>query len=631
MKNLFILLAGLFLAQATFAQQDADFYFYSQEDIRNIRSSSKTGWGQKILSRLEKTIRDRQQHPLEIPVLEGGHGHHYFCPVHNTQFVFDWNSPDGHYCTECRKKWSGVDKYDWAWVNFVHAANLEYLKANMYLYLATDKRRFARNIASMLLDLSRKYPVYKIHDRERRYTPGTSGKMFSQSLDEAVWAIDVARAYLVAAKAMTVDERRQIEEGFLRPCAELLMASRDKGNWQVWHNGGIIALGVALKNDSIIHVALDKPVLGYYDMQKHHVYDDGWWDEGSVVYHFYPLRAILLSAEAVRCRRIDLYDRKVVNMFLSPVRMLYPDLTFPSQNDGWYGTALFDQTALYEVVALRTGNRQMREILSACYRTVERSSPEALVNGSSMETGTGSPSLSGHLFPDLGVGLLRYRSKTVVLKNGPSGGLHGHPDKLSVSIHDGRREILPDLGTTAYGVPDCYAWYRKSISHNTVTVDKKDQAATGGKIFLFETTPDGGRMEAVLDSAYAGVRMRRSLSLEKSVLTDRFVCESEDEHVYDYTLILRDPVALSAAQCDTLPEYGRISQVTKATGKGDCRFELRDGTGLALHVNGPYDLYTGVAPGIPPKGLEPGEDVYPLILRTKGKKMEVEVTWELVD
>ena len=125
--------------------------------------------------------------------------------------------------------------------------------------------------------------------------------------------------------------------------------------------------------------------------------------------------------------------------------------------------------------------------------------------------------------------------------------------------------------------------------------------------------------------------MRRSLSLEKSVLTDRFVCESEDEHVYDYTLILRDPVALSAAQCDTLPEYGRISQVTKATGKGDCRFELRDGTGLALHVNGPYDLYTGVAPGIPPKGLEPGEDVYPLILRTKGKKMEVEVTWELVD
>ena len=88
----------------------------------------------------------------------------------------------------------------------------------------------------MLLDLSRKNHAYKIHDRERKYNPGTSGKLFSQSLDEAVWAIDAARAYLVASKAMTSEEQRQIKNGFLRPCAELLMGSRDKGNWQVWHN-----------------------------------------------------------------------------------------------------------------------------------------------------------------------------------------------------------------------------------------------------------------------------------------------------------------------------------------------------------------------------------------------------------
>lgn len=73
---------------------------------------------------------------------------------------------------------------------------------------------------------------------------------------------------LVASVEMTLQERLQIEKGFLRPCADLLLSSRDKGNWQVWHNGGIIALGVALKNDSIINAALNKPDLGYYDMQK---------------------------------------------------------------------------------------------------------------------------------------------------------------------------------------------------------------------------------------------------------------------------------------------------------------------------------------------------------------------------
>lgn len=631
MKNRTFLLIALFFVQTVFAQHDVDFYFYSSEDLNNIKASSKTEWGEKILRRLDETIIAREKHSLEIPVLEGGHGHHYYCPVHNTRFVFDWDSPKGHYCTVCKKKWIGVDEYDWAWVNNVHAANLEYLKANMYLYLATDKEQYARNIALMLLDLSQKYPAYKIHDRERKYTPGTSGKMFSQSLDEAVWAIDAARAYWAASKAMTLEEQRQIERGFLRPCAELLMASCDKGNWQVWHNGGIMALGVALKNDSIIDVALNKPVLGYYDMQKYHVYDDGWWNEGSVVYHFYPLRAIMLSAEAVRCRHIDLYDRKVINMFLSPVQMLYSDLTFPSQNDGWYGTALFDQVGLYEIAALRTGNRQMQEILAACYKKIDRTSPEALINGMDLKAHDGSVSLVSHLFPNLGVGILRFQDKTVVLKNGPCGGLHGHPDKLSISIHDGHKEILPDLGTTAYGVPDCYAWYQKTISHNTVTIDKKNQNATDGKIILFKPAPNGGEINAVSDSAYAGVRMSRRIVLDGLALTDHFTCESEENHVYDYTLILRDSIALSVVQRDTLPEYERISSIRKKQGEGCCSFELHDGTKLMLNIHAPYDLYTGVAPGIPPTGLKPGEDVYPLIIRVKGKKMDIEAVWKFVD
>ena len=47
--------------------------------------------------------------------------------------------------------------------------------------------------------------------------------------------------------------------------------------------------------------------------------------------------------------------------------------------------------------------------------------------------------------------------------------------------------------------------------------------------------------------------MCRSLSLDGLNLTDRFTCESEEEHVYDYTLILRDSVALPAARCDSYP------------------------------------------------------------------------------
>ena len=106
---------------------------------------------------------------------------------------------------------------------------------------------------------------------------------------------------------------------------------------------------------------------------------------------------------------------------------------FPSHNDGWYGTTLLDQVGLYEIVALRTGNPQLKEILAACYKKVKRTSPEALINGMDLDSCGDKVVLQNHLFPNLGVGVLRSGNKTVVLKAGPSGGLHGHPDKLSIS------------------------------------------------------------------------------------------------------------------------------------------------------------------------------------------------------
>lgn len=64
-------------------------------------------------------------------------------------------------------------------------------------------------------------------------------------------------------------------------------------------------------------------------------------------------------------------------------------------------------------------------------------------------------------FKETGYTVLRSGTKTVVMKYGPHGGGHGHPDKLSISIHDGEKEIVSDMGTCAYGVPAFTKWYRK--------------------------------------------------------------------------------------------------------------------------------------------------------------------------
>lgn len=630
-RRILHMVIGILLCGCISAQQDVGYYFYSQDDIKNIKQSARTSWGKEILDNFRQIVTERKRHPMEIPELEGGHGHDYYCPVHNTRFVFNWNSSKGHYCRMCNKEWKGVDKYDWAWVNFVHAENLKYLMANMYLFIATDQKEYARNIKELLLDLAGKYPEYKEHDRERRSNPGYDGKLFGQSLDEAVWAIDAARAYLVAASEMKVSERKKIASGFLRPCADLLMKSHDKGNWQVWHNGGIIALGVALKNDSIIDVALHKPELGYYDMLEKNVYNDGWWNEGSVVYHFYPLRGLLLSAEALRCRNINLYDRKLINMFSSPVNMLYPDLTFPSQNDGWYGTTLISQCGLYEIMALRCQDPVFVNLLELCYKHVKRTSAEALINGMELSEDPEPLQLKSSLFPDLGVGMLRSGKQTVAIKFGPSGGIHGHPDKLSISIHDGHKELLPDLGTTAYGVPDCRLWYQKTFSHNTVTVDEADQLKSSGNLLRFDPAEDGGTIVAEANDAYKKVGMQRVIHLAEDKLSDQFVCRSEKEHLYDYVLILTEPVEFGGIKdANILKKYDRISEVVRKTMSGPVTFTLSGGTQIVIQVNSQenYELISGVAPGIPPTGIQEGGNVYPLIIRVKDKILDIKTRWK---
>ncbi len=629
-KCLLYLLCVLFSANL-YAQQDRNYYFYSKEDIERIQNSARTSWGIKIMNGLKDVVLERKKHPMQVPLLEGGHGHDYFCPIHNTQFVFNWNSPQAHYCKLCDKKWEGNERYDWAWVNFVHGENLKYLMANMYLYIATDKKEYAKNIKDLLLYLSINYPNYVEHDRERKSNPGYNGKMFAQSLDESVWAIDAARAYLVAAKEMTRKEREQIESGFLRPCANLLMSSHDKGNWQVWHNGGIISLGVALKNDSIIHVALDKPELGYYAMMEKNVYEDGWWNEGSVVYHFYPLRGILLSAEALRCRGINLYDKKLVKMFSSPVNMLYPDMTFPSQNDGWYGTTLVSQCGLYELMALRSKEPIFKQLLELCYTKIKRTSTESLINGMDLQAKGEPLCLKSYLFPDLGVGMLRSENQTVAVKYGPSGGIHGHPDKLSISIHDGKNEVLPDLGTTAYGVPDCMLWYQKTFSHNTVTLDEKNQLKSSGKLVRFEPSSQGGILVVEANDAYEGVKMTRALYLENSKLHDRFYCQSDQEHIYDYVLVLREAIPFGGlADSSIIKKYERITNVVSKKQREPLVFTLSGGTKVRILVDSAeeFDVISGTAPGIPPTGTQEGSDAYPLIIRTKGKTLDIETRWE---
>ena len=96
-KKYILIACGLLCLLSVAYGQKRETYFFSAEDMANIRSSAQTPWGKTIVDTLKSHIDERLKYPLAVPKEEAGHLHDYFCPVHNVFFEFDWNSPDKQY------------------------------------------------------------------------------------------------------------------------------------------------------------------------------------------------------------------------------------------------------------------------------------------------------------------------------------------------------------------------------------------------------------------------------------------------------------------------------------------------------------------------------------------------------
>lgn len=633
------------LINSTFSsvEKSKGFYFFSEKDMNNIHSSALTPWGKKIVSNLREKVEERRQYSLDVPKLEGGHFHDYFCPKHNLLFTFRWDKPLEHYCSACDDVWVGNNRYDWAWIYQVHMFNKDYLYQCMYLYLATKEPKYANYIRTMLLDYAGKYDGWFEHNSGRQATDKHSGKAFAQSLDEANWATKVAMTYVVIKPTLKQEEIKKIEEGYLKPASTLLLHRLAEANWQMWHNSGLAALGVALESDSIINVAINKKKYGYHDLILKHKNSDGWINEGSPHYHYYPLEALLFTANAVECRGGGLINDDLHDMFVEPIKGTYPDLSFPAHSDGWYGANLLSQSSLYEVANIRFDDPLLKRVLAKIYLQKKRLDPEALLNNQKIEPSNERLYQQSYSYDESGFCLLRSGNRTVVLKFGGEGIGHGHPDKLSITIHDGVKELISDFGTSGYSTPDYLKWYKHTLSHNTVVVDGKDQRRSTGEISCFISRTDGGYAEAETLTAYPGIKMNRSLDLSNNELIDTYTCFSDSSHMYEYVLLFNEKPLLSGdsvkinlnnsevhEQIHNTFSYPNSSELICKTRSADIYLMVTEGDVM--------DVVLGEASGIPANptvidgpgaGDVPVKLCYPLILRIQGKNMAVKSKWTL--
>ena len=552
------------------AWKDHPSLFIERSDVpRVLERAEKYEWARTTLDQIRSHAEKSLERKIEYPPSTGRHSATYICP--DCREALKTLSPTQHQCPKCQKVYSGLP-YDARSYNARHDG-LAKSASNLGLAaLLFNEPKYARKALDILLGYADRHDRYPLLDT-RGGQSASAAHISDQTLNEAIWLIDIAWAYdlVRGMRVGTEAEHRKVEDKLLKASVETVQRYRaGKSNWQSWHNAGMMAAAIAMRDEKLVDQVLNDPECGFYFQMKNSVDADGMWFEGSWSYHSYSVSALLKTAEAARRSGIDLYKRPELKKLLeAPLQAVMPNGATPALNDGMEG---HPGGWHYEIAAARYGDPLFQDVVSR----MKRSGLEALIVGIDKPKAHKNV-LSSTVFPASGLALLRRGDQYVSLDFGPHGGGHGHLDKLAVNYFTRGQVFAPDVGRGwPYNLPIHQEYYKSTLSHNTVIVDETPQAQCEGSLESSDFTGDCHVATARVDSAYEGVKMRRTVAMSDSWLLDVFEVESDTEHTYDWVWHGRGEFAskLVAKPCDLKaehPSYVYLSNIRQGDGSNDWR------------------------------------------------------------
>ena len=577
------------------------------------------------MQRLRQEVADFLDHPVAVPTEPGGYYHDYFCPDHGVQLHFDPASPQHHRCPLDNVIWQG-ERFDAAWRWFVNNRLAESALRLAVLWRLEGDPAHLAPVIQTLTGYAEQYANYQKVPR----TVANPGVATYTTLDESVWVLPLAWAFDLVRDQLSAPVREAIAQQLFTPVADHLIAHHFGGihNFACWHNAAIGTIGVLLDRADLVAFAMESD-FGCYNQLQRGVLADGLWFEGSFSYHFYTVYALLTLAKALRHHHdYDLRQRPDLRaMLLVPIQSAYPDWSLPAPNDCWYFTSLLSDCchgvppgpAFYEIGYAWFDEPRFGEVLQRAYQQGPRDTLDALLWGRDELPNTPLTLLPSVHLPASGYAILRSTPTTateqcyLLLKYGPHGGGHGHPDKLSLILSAYGQRLSPDLGTPGYGLDLFESWYRQTICHNTVTIDGYSQPEATGQINHFQDTGDFQVADAAVswtdDGPYQGVTMRRVILARPDYFLDLFLVEAPDSRRIDW--IYRNagqlqttlPLTAYPTLADEGEGYCHIARPQHNHTDKPFQASWQSGAiGLQLWAAGASgtDILTGSVPGNPP-------------------------------
>jgi len=512
--------------------------FFPEATLKHIREKvARQEWARMMADGMKASADSWAADPIPFPQGPTGWYHDYFCPDHGEMLRYDPKRPHEHVCPTDGKVWQGP-KLDAYWVTVTQDRIADRARDAAFTYMLSGDEKYARIAAAILNDFASYYQQVVSQKKPPR--------LKWQSLDEATYILGPVQTYelIYDSPSFTAEQRRHMADDWLRPTGRFLITQRSTvHNIHCWYNAAILALGLALGDQEMVKFALEGPNGGFREQIAKGVMADGYWYEGSYGYHFYTLSALANFIFPALNNGLDLSQElpRVKAMYLAPLQMATAEFEVPATNDSGRTGNLLGASGHYEVAAaLFPEEKAFTALLAEAYKGRERGGRDALVWGlTELPTGGPMPQRVSRDFSASGLAILRQpRGKHedyVMLKYGPHGGGHGHPDKLNIIIAGLGQMLAPDPGSAGYGMPLHGRWYKQTLSHNTIVVDGKSQAPTTGKLVAFEPKGPVQVVSAVAGEAYPGVNWQRTVWLVKEgyfVVLDTL--DSAQERQFDW-------------------------------------------------------------------------------------------------
>lgn len=451
---------------------------------------------ERVRGRVERLLREPPVLPRVKALLSRDGG---VCPDDGAALRFDPWSPDQHECPRCGKRFSG-ERHHRHWARAQHLWLAERMLDLAVLAALEDDA----TAAAMACDLIAAYEELYFECLNQDNVLGPAHLFFSTYL-ESMWLLSfLAAAYVLREAGLLPDER---VEGINRVADEAAQVigefNEGYSNRQTWHAAALTAVAAWFGDEELAQNTIESRT-GLVGHLAEGFGDDGMWFEGEN-YHLFALRGLMLGIQWARVLGVDLIEDPEVRqhfraVLMAPSLTALPDLTFPARKDSRFGISLAQPAylELWEIGRAWLGNDEaLDRWVEALYgapapaadqydawlhdaglpaparRSLADLSAWALLEAApSVESEKAVEALSqpSALLEGQGLAVLRHVDRYVSLECGATGGGHGHPDRLHLTVHAGGVHWLPDPGAGSY-VEGRLAWYRSALAHNAPVLD----------------------------------------------------------------------------------------------------------------------------------------------------------------